>query len=174
MHYWSEIADASVFLNRNKIGHIENIMIDPAKKSVIGFLLERKNTDLRNRFFPVGYIEEMKRGGIRLKNKSDLKMMPRDLRKNYILSEDLLNKSVVDEKGEWVGRVVDFAFDIADGVVREIIISGSLIEDLWSGRKKVPVLSNVEFSQDLIQIDRDTKEEITELKKGIRNWLKMD
>lgn len=174
MHYWSKAMGTSVFLNKNRIGHIENIMIDPVKKAIVGFLLERRNTDIRYRFFPFTVIEEIKRDSIKLKSTSNIKVLPKDSRKNIILTEDLLNRSVIDEKGEWVGRVVDFAFDTSNGIIREIIISGSLMEDLWWGRKRMPVFSNVEFSRELIQIDRDTKEEITGLQKGLRSWFNID
>jgi len=174
MHYWSDTVGASVFLNRNKVGHIENSIIDPENKAIVGFLLERKNTEIRYRFFPVTQIKEIKRDNIELKSASELLTLPRAFRKNKIFIEDLLNKPVIDDKGEWIGRVVDFAFDISNGVLREIILSGSILEDLWLGKKKMPVLSNVEFSRELIQIDRDTKEEITGLQKGLKKWFNMD
>lgn len=173
MHYWSETVGASVFFNRDKVGHIENSIIDPMNKAVVGFLLERRNTEIRYRFFPFTQIMNIKRDCVQLKSTSGIITLPKDFRKNKIITEDLLNKSVVDDKGEWIGRVVDFAFD-SDGNVREIIISGSLMEDLWLGRKKMPVLNNVEFSRELIQIDRDTKEEITGLHKGLKKLFNMD
>ncbi|NLM10524.1 MAG: hypothetical protein GX213_07080 [Clostridiaceae bacterium] len=174
MLYWSEVVGASVFINQNKVGHIENLMIDPVNKAVVGFLLERRNTDIRHRFFQFTQIEEMKRDSVQLLSTSEIKSLPKDYRKNNILAEDLMNKSLIDEKGKWIGRVVDFAFNSLNGVIREIIISGSLVEDLWLGRKRMPVLSNVEFSRQLIQIDRDTKEEITGLQKGLKKWFNMD
>lgn len=174
MYYWSETVGASVFINHNKIGHIENLMLDPAAKAIVGFLLERRNTDIRYRFFPFAKIEEMKRDSVQLKDTSAIKALPKDSKDKNIFIQDLLNNSVIDDKGEWVGRVVDFAFDKSNGTVREIIISGSLMEDLWLGRKSMPVLSNVEFSRELIRIDRDTKEEITALQKGIKSWFNMD
>ncbi|NLX76595.1 MAG: hypothetical protein GXZ01_04375 [Clostridiaceae bacterium] len=174
MHYWSEAVGTPVFINRNRIGHIENIMIDPAKKTVVGFILERKNTEIRHRFFRFTQIEEMKRDSVQLINGSEIKMLPRDYRKNTLLAEDLLSKLLADEKGKWIGRVADFAFSASNGTIRELIISKSLVEDLWLGRKRMPVLSNVEFSQQLIRIDRDTKEEITGLQKGLKKWFNMD
>lgn len=47
-----------------------------------------------------------------------------------------MKKPIIDEKGEWIGRVVDVAFDENNGILREIIISGSVVDDLWLGRKK--------------------------------------
>jgi len=174
MHYWSDTVGASVFLNRNKIGHIENSIFDPVNKAIVGFLLERRNTEIRYRFFPVSQIKEIKRDSVYLKSTAEIATLPRVSRKNKILIEELLNKSVMDEKGEWIGRVADFAFDISNGAVREIIISGSFLEDLWLGRKRMPVLSKVEFSRELIRIDRDTKEEITGLQKGLKKWFNID
>jgi sporulation protein YlmC with PRC-barrel domain len=54
-----------------------------------------------------------------------------------ISAEDFLKQSVLDDKGDWIGRVVDFSFDPSNGFVRDVILSGSLIEDLWNGRKRM-------------------------------------
>jgi len=174
MHYWSEIDGASVFVNNDKIGQVENSVIDPANKAVLGFLLERRSTELRHRFIPFSLVKELRRDSIKLRNTSGIIVMTRNFLKNNILAEELLNKPIIDENGEWIGRVVDFAFDASNGNFREIILSGSLIEDIWLGRKRMPVLERVEFSRELIQIDRDTRNEITGLKKGLKNLLNMD
>lgn len=173
MYYWSETAGATVFAAQNMIGQIEDSIIDPENKAVAGFLLERRKTELRYRFLPFSLVEEIKRGMVKLKCTSGIRAMPKNFVKNSILIDDLLKKPVIDDKDERVGRVVDFAFD-KNGIIREIIISGSLVEDLWLGRKRMPVLDKVEFSQELIRIDRDTKEEITGLQKGLKKWFNID
>jgi sporulation protein YlmC with PRC-barrel domain len=86
--------------------------------------------------------------------------------------EDFLKKTIQDDKGEWIGRVADFGFDPSNGFVRDMIFSGSFVEDMWIGRKRMPVLYQVEFSREFITIDKETREEITGLNKGLRQWLK--
>ncbi len=174
MLYWSELSGASVYLNRKGIGQIESIMLDPEQKVITGFILERRNRDIRYRFFPYSHIQQIKRDRIDLKESVELKTLSRSDRKKMISAEDFLKQSVLDDKGEWIGRVVDFSFDPSNGFVRDMILSGSLIEDLWNGRKKMPVLSQVEFSREFIVIDQDTREEITALHKGLRKWLGID
>jgi len=174
MHYWSDIVGSSVYTDQDKVGEIEDSVIDPVNKTVIGFILERKNTELRHRYFPFKQIKEIKRDSIKLKSTSGIITLPRNYTKNKILIEELLNKPILDDSGESVGRVVDIAFDAENGLLREIIISGSLIEDIWAGKKRMPVLDRVEFSRELIQIDRDTKKKITGLQKGLKKLLNID
>ena len=50
MLYWSEVVGASVFINQNKVGHIENLMIDPVNKAVVGFIRTKKYR-YKTRFF---------------------------------------------------------------------------------------------------------------------------
>jgi uncharacterized protein YrrD len=91
-----------------------------------------------------------------------------------VFAEDLIRHSIFDNKGEFVGRVADFCFDPVNGIVREIIVSNGLLGDLWAGRKKLPVLSQVEFSEELIQINQDAREEIYGMNKGIKSWLRIN
>jgi len=171
MLYWSESAGASVYVKERKIGCIEDIMLEPDRKTITGFLLEKRNQDIRPRYFPFNQIRVMKRNCVYLKGLDGIKTLTRAERKKVVLSEDFINNPVIDEKGEFLGRVVDIAFDPVNGVIKEIILSESILEDLWFGRKKLPVLGHVEFSRELITVDKDAREEITELKKGLKNWL---
>lgn len=171
MLYWSEFLGASVYLNNKSIGHIENVMIDPQQKAIAGLLLERRNRDIRCRYFTYNQIQEVKRDRIELKEWMEIKTLSKTARKKVLFAEEFLKQSVFDDKGEWIGRVVDFGIDPSKGFVRDIIISGSFIEDIWYGRKRMPVLSQVEFSKELISIDPDTREEITGLQKGLKKWL---
>lgn len=171
MLYWSDFMGASVFTGRKKIGHIENMLIDRDEKVIAGFILERRNRDFRYRHFPFSRIQVIKRDSIELKDQTEIELLPRTARKKYMQADDILNHTIVDEKEEWLGRVVDLGFDPVNGVIRDIILSGSLVEDFWQGRKRMPVLSNVEFSQELIRIDQDAREEIMVLHKGLKNWL---
>ncbi len=174
MLYWSELSGASVYMKGKSIGQVENIMIDPEQKAITGFILERRNRDIRYRTFPYGHIQQMKRDRIDLWESVELKTLSKTARKRIIFAEDFLKQSVLDDKGEWVGRVVDFSFDPSNGLVRDMILSGSLIEDIWNGRNRMPVLSQVEFSREFVSIDQDTREEITGLHKGLRKWLGID
>lgn len=172
MLYWSESAGASVYIGAGIIGHMEDIMLIPGKKSIMGFVLEKRNKDLRSRYFPFIQIKEMKRDSVHLKEPAEIRILTKAIRKRIILSAELFDSTVLDEKGEFIGKVVDLAFDQGNGTIKEIILSESILEDIWNGRKKMPVLGDVEFSHELIRIDRDTREEITILNKGLKNWLK--
>ncbi len=171
MHYWSKCDGASVYFKHRNVGHIEDVMINPAYKTVIAFVLERKNTEMKYRYFLLAKSEKIEREGITLERETDIKILPGTIRKQHIFIEDILNKSIVDEKGKWVGKVVDFAFDKSDGKIKEVVISNSIMQDLWLGRSKMPVFSTVEFSDELVRIDKNTKESIKELQKGIKNWI---
>jgi len=174
MLYWSELSGASVYKNGKSIGQVENVMIDPKQKVITGFILERRNRDIRYRTFPYSHIRQIKRDRIDLKESSELTALSKAARRKILFAEEFLKQSVLDDRGEWIGRVADFSFDPSNGFVRDMILSDSLIEDIWIGRKIMPVLSQVEFSREFVTIDRDTREEITGLHKGLRKWLGID
>jgi len=174
MLYWSELSGASVYLKEKWLGQIEDITLEPKLKVVSGFFLERRNRDIRYRYISFGHVRQIRRDRIDMKETMELKSLSKSARKEMILAGDFLKQSVVDDKWEWIGRVADFSFDPSNGFVRDLILSGSLIEDLWNGRKRMPVLSQVEFSQEFISIDQDTREEISGLHKGLKEWLGTD
>lgn len=174
MLYWSELSGASVYLKEKWLGQIEDITLEPKLKVVSGFILERRNRDIRYRYISFGHVRQIRRDRIDMKETMELKSLSKSARKEMILAGDFLKQSVVDDKWEWIGRVADFSFDPSNGFVRDLILSGSLIEDLWNGRKRMPVLSQVEFSQEFISIDQDTREEISGLHKGLKKWLGTD
>lgn len=174
MLYWSETVGASVFIDNKKIGNIENAMLDLDRKVITGFLLERRNLDIRYRYFLYTRIQEKKGDSIILNDAAEINTLSGRDRKKVVLADDFLYHSILDEKGDWIGRVVDFGFDPSKGFVRDIILSGSFIEDIWNGRRRMPVLSQVEFSKELVCIDRDTRDEISVLQKGLRRWLGID
>lgn len=171
MLYWSEFVGTFVYLKKKKIGRIENVMLEPDEKTITGFLLEKRSQDIRNRFFSFIQIKEIKRNCVFLEDIACIQSLSKTVKKKVILSEEFLNNPAIDEKGELIGKVVDIAFDPENGIIKEIILSESTIEDLWFGRKKMPVLGHVEFSRELISVDKGTREEITLLNKGIKNWI---
>lgn len=174
MLYWSELSGALVYMKGRSIGQVEDVMLDPEQKVITGFILERRNRDIRYRTFPYSHIQQIKRDRIDLRESAELKTLSKTARERIIFAGDFLKQSVLDDKGEWIGRVADFSFDPLNGFVRDVILSGSLIEDIWTGRKRMPVLSQVEFSREFVSIDKDTLEEITGLQKGLRKWLGID
>ena len=174
MLYWSDSAGAAVYIEEKKVGHIEDIMLEPDKKTITGFLLEKRNQDIRPRYFSFLQIKVMQRNLVYLKDLTGIETLTKEMKKRVIFSEGFLNNPVIDEKGRFIGRVEDIAFDPGNGVIKEIIISESILEDLWFGRKKMPVLGHVEFSRELISIDKYTREEITALNKGLKNWLEIN
>ena len=174
MLYWSESAGATVYIEDKKVGHIEDIMLEPDKKTITGFLLEKRNQDIRPRYFSFLQIKVMERNLVYLKDLTCIKTLTKEIRKKVIFSEGIINNPVIDEKGKFIGRVADIAFDPGNGVIKEIIISESILEDIWFGRKKMPVLGHVEFSRELISVDKDTCDEITVLNKGLKNWLEIN
>ncbi|NLK68643.1 MAG: hypothetical protein GX283_05725 [Clostridiaceae bacterium] len=174
MYYWSQCSGTSVYLENKKIGHIENMMINKADKTVIAFVLERKSTDIKYRYFPLTKATEIQRDSITIESEEDIKVLSNEIRQEHIFVEDILNKSIVDDDGKWVGKVVDFAFDKTNGNIQEVIMSDSIMLDLWLGRRKMPVYSTVEFSEELIRIDKNAKKDIKKLQKGLKDWINAD
>ena len=99
MLYWSEILGASVYRNDKNIGNVENLMLHPEEKIIAGFLLERRNRDIRYRYFPYSQIETMKRDRIDLKGSMELKTLTKADGKQYMFCEDFLKKTIQDDKG---------------------------------------------------------------------------
>jgi uncharacterized protein YrrD len=171
MVYWSELIGTPVYAGGKKAGHVEDMIFNTKEKVIAGFLLEKRNLDLRRRYFPFYSIAETRKDRILVKESSDIKILKKEQRNKMVFAEDLIRHPIFDNKGEFIGSVADFCFDPANGIVREITISNGLLGDLWAGRKKLPVLSKVEFSDEFIQINQDAREEIYGMDKGLKKWF---
>ncbi|MDI9482593.1 MAG: PRC-barrel domain-containing protein [Bacillota bacterium] len=174
MVYWSELIGTPVYAGGKKAGHVEDMILNTEEKVIAGFLLEKRNLDLRRRYFPFYSTVETGKDKIIVKEPYDIRILKKAQKRKMVFAEDLIRHSIFDNKGEFVGRVADFCFDPVNGIVREIIVSNGLLGDLWAGRKKLPVLSQVEFSEELIQINQDAREEIYGMNKGIKSWLRIN
>ncbi|NLG89415.1 MAG: hypothetical protein GX494_09455 [Clostridiaceae bacterium] len=174
MVYWSELIGTPVYAGNKKAGHVEDMILNTNEKIVAGFLLEKRNLDLHRRYFTFNSILHAGKDRIVVKEPSDIRILKKAQKRKMVFAENLINHPVFDNRDEYVGRVADFCFEPANGIVREIIISNSLLGDLWSGRKKLPVLGRVEFSGEFIQINRDAREEIYSMNKGLKRWIRIN
>jgi len=174
MVYWSELIGTPVYAGEKKAGHVEDMILNTEEKVIAGFLLEKRNLDLRRRYFPFYSIAETRKDRILVKKPSDIRVLKNAQKCKMVFAEDLIRHSILDYKGDFIGRVADFCFDPVNGIIREIIISNGLLGDLWAGRKKLPVLSQVEFSDELIRINQDAREEIYGMDKGLKRWLRIN
>ncbi|HEY8499067.1 MAG TPA: PRC-barrel domain-containing protein, partial [Clostridia bacterium] len=161
-----------VYAGEKVAGHVEDMIVNTEEKVIAGFLLEKRNLGLHRRYFPFYGIAEIRKDRILVKEPSDIRTLKKAQKSKMIFAEDLIHREIVDNKGEFIGRAADLCFDPINGTVREIIISNGLLGDLWAGRKKLPVLSKVEFSDELIQINQDAREEIYGMDKGLKRWLR--
>jgi len=174
MVYWSEFIGTPVYAGNKKAGHVEDMILNTKEKKVAGFLLEKRNLDLHRRYFTFNSILYAGKDRIVVKEPPDIRILKKAQKREMVFAEDLIQHPILDNRDEFVGRAADFCFDPSNGNVREIIVSNGLLGDLWSGRKKLPVLSRVEFSGELIQINRDAREEIYSMNKGLKRWIRIN
>jgi uncharacterized protein YrrD len=76
---------------------------------------------------------------------------------------------IFTRSGEELGEVKDVLFDNRTGMVEGVEVSDGLYQDIVHGRKILPLFGKVEFSEDILFVDREAVEEMTKTGGGIKN-----
>lgn len=151
-----------------KVGHVHDLLVNLEHKFAAGIcavnILKRKcSILLTNVTYTDGGMVIQDEGMI---EKSDNEL---SLRKKLIGVKDMLNKKVLTNKGDDLGRINDIYFDLDVGTIDAVEVTDGIIQDIISGRKIIPVIGNIVIKEEGIFISREAFEEIIESKNGLEN-----
>lgn len=155
-----------------KIGNIKDVIFCLGRKEVIGYLLENKGMKINDKMIlsedilhmgsdvavindhtSVASVKKLEAEG-RLKGRGSIKGL-----------------NIYSKTGEMLGIAEDILFDWRTAHIEGFEVSDGLIQDIMQGRKILPLLGKVEFSEESILVDRESIEEMVHSGGGIRHRL---
>jgi uncharacterized protein YrrD len=155
-----------------RIGIIKDVIFCPARKEVIGFLLEHKGLEVNKKLILPENMVHISRDAAVITSSSCITSMKK-LEADRTLKDRGVIKglSIFSKTGEELGVAEDILFDYKTGYIEGIEVSDGLIQDVVQGRRILPLLGKVEFSEENILVDREAIEEMTHSGGGIRHRL---
>ncbi|WP_010248051.1 PRC-barrel domain-containing protein [Acetivibrio cellulolyticus] len=174
MERYSEVLGLPVICieDGKKVGVVKNIIFCPKKKRLLAFLLECRSYELNKKVVLAEDIINLGTDAVIINDMSSLK----NLRKtknadDFIDKGEVIGLRVYSKAGKDVGIVKDVVFDYKSCTIEGVEISDGLIQDLVKGRNVLPLLGKVEFGADIILVDNEAVEEMTETGRGLKNII---
>lgn len=118
-------------------------------------------------------ITSFEKDRLRVENKKKIKKWKEINNKDSLkLAKDIFGSEVLNRVGKYIGSINDICFDEESGLVKEIIVSDGIVEDLFKGKRIMPVIGKVEFSEDCILTDNEAEEEMHNAENGLHIFFK--
>lgn len=92
----------------------------------------------------------------------------RQFEASYRDSGSVRGLKVYSRSGRELGFVEDFLFDPATGLIESVELSDGILQDIMEGRQILPLVGNVEFSEELIFVGKEAVEEMTASGGGLK------
>lgn len=150
----SEIIDVPIqeFQSKIIICTVYDILLNTDSTKVIGFLCHKKGLKRNSYALFLKDIVSKSYNSILVKSLDVIKNMKEIKKINFGSSykETILNKIVIDNKGELIGILRDMVFDLTTGYLLSFELSEGYFDDILTGRKLIKAYSGYYFSENNI------------------------
>lgn len=150
--------------NGKKIGSIKDIVFDFKTGEVKGLLVENNSFFSSTGIIGLDGVMSIGKDSIIVKGQRDHERSKDDLSKG---KDTLTDKKVCSRKGEEIGIIKDFLFDMETGTIEGFELSDGFVEDLMKGRRLLPLLGKVEYGNDSVIVGSEAIEEIVDTGGGV-------
>lgn len=172
----NEFIDVPVldFGTKNIICTICDILLNDESAIIVSFLCDKKGLKKSNYTLYLKDIISKSNDGIIVKNQDAIKHLSSTKITNIGLSykERILNKTVLNSKGELIGILRDMIFDLTAGYILGFELSEGYFDDIFTGRKLIKAGSGYFFSENNIIIPYEGI--VKEQGRGLINLSKLD
>lgn len=86
----------------------------------------------------------------------------------FICGKELIKKKVFDYNGNDLGYVCDVFMDFEIGSLEAFNLTDGIIEDLFEGRKIIPVFGKTVLKEEGLFVGKESIEEFVDVRKGIK------
>lgn len=135
--FYNKIIGLPVVFNENKkAGIIKDIVLNPDKGQLLGFIVSSNKIINKNKYLFVEDIVEFKNNRILIKSEDAIKTdsILRPLQKKHIESNiKIKNCKVITISDDDLGSVSDIEIDASSGKILKIFVSGGIIKKLIRG-----------------------------------------
>lgn len=155
-----------------KIGMVKDVIFCLKTKKVKGFLLEPGRYETTKKIAMFGDVLNIGGGAVIINNCLNIKTVNKAGYETEFKLRGRINGSrIYSKSGEDLGIVKDVLFDINTGQIEGVEVSNGILQDIYQGRRVVPLFGKVEFSEEIILVGRDAMEEINSTGGGIKRKL---
>ena len=158
--YLKKLNGVKVYIkNQEKnIGYIKDTILDKNKIQIAGFIINKKGIFNFRKEVLINSIILLDKEQLIIENKNSLKRGKELLKKDYISLNKTEHVKILSQTGQDYGYLQDLYADSTGEIVKAEATQG-IIGDLIQGRKKIPILGNIEFSEEFIIINSESAEE---------------
>ena len=172
LNKYSELLGLPVICSDNGklIGLIKNVILNLETRTVEALVFEKDGLVNKRKVLLLKDVIRLGRDAVIIEN--DRCTIPwKEAGKNLTLNKEniLMGFRVYSKSGKEMGIVKDILFDYKTGLIEGVELSDSLFNDLINGRNILPLFGKVEFGEDIILVDSEAVEEMTNTGGGIRN-----
>lgn len=172
----NELMDVSVldFETKSTIYTVSDILLNDESSTIISFICNKKGLKKSNYILYLKDIISKSYDGIIVKNQNAIKRLSNTKVTNNGLSykDKILNKTVLNNKGELIGILRDMIFDLTAGYILGFELSEGYFDDIFTGRKLIKAGSGYFFSENNIIVPYE--EIVKEQGRGLINLSKLD
>jgi uncharacterized protein YrrD len=137
------------------VGIVESLIVDINNFKINGLVVSNTNFFNKYYFAPINntkclseYVEL---------NKSMYKIKKAILVKNKnIVMQSYIDREIFSESGQKIGKLIDIIFDFINGKFVALVTSSGFFEDIFEGRKVIPVKSSMRFRTKSIIIEESS------------------
>ena len=171
MNKYSEVVGLPVICSDNGklIGIIRNIIFNLDTRTVEAFVLEKTGLVNSRKVLYLKDVVRLGKDAVIIEN-DNCTISWKEAKSLVLRNENTLaGFRVFSRSGKEMGIVKDVLFDYKTGLIEGVELSDSLFNDLMNGRNILPLFGKVEFGEDIILVDNEAVEEMTNTGGGIRN-----
>lgn len=148
------------------MGNVKDLVFSHDTREVRGFILEPKGFKFTGGVVLLEDVLSLGKDALIINRGTDVKEHEKAKGNG-----DVIGLKVYTRSGENLGVVKDYVFDSGSGNIESVEVSDGLLQDIMEGRKILPLFGKVEFSEEIILIDREAVEESGSTGGGLNNLL---
>lgn len=135
-----------------RLGDVEDVLVDRGGRRVIGFLLAGGNRLLGHRVYPIEEVRAVGDGAVVVARRDTVLHTRQVNRLRRLLARhaDLVGKRLVSRAGQDLGVISDLVFDPETGAVLGFDLSGGFFRDVTEGRGFVPASVRLVVGKDAV------------------------
>ncbi len=174
LHRYSEVLNMPVVCvnNGRSIGTVKDVILNLDSKDVMGILLVHQRLCFGMQVIMLDDINNISTDAVVAESRDNVKKMKKEAyEKTFASNESLIGRRVFSRSGSELGIIRDFIFNSRSGRIEELDISEGVLQDIMSGRKRLPLIGRTEFGEEFAVVDNEAVEEMEESGGGLKNKL---
>jgi uncharacterized protein YrrD len=158
--------------NGKKIGIIKDIVFCTKYREVKAFQLEKKGYEIRKKVILLKDVLSLGKDAL-IVNDCNCISVQNKVEKTEDFKDSGRRKGlkVFSKSGDDLGIVNDVMFDYKNGSIEGVEVSDGFLQDIFLGRKVVPLFGKIEVGSENILIDKEALEEILTTGGGLKKII---